>query len=104
MGKGVRVKYHSFDIDGAETVHERTVYSVRITAIPVSSGKDNFLILCTDRKTRDSYSRADLELIVPPSEFNFIEFNGGTYRLCNISDLDICYNDIGTELALTDVV
>ena len=62
------------------------------------------MVLCTDRKTRDSYSRADLELIVPPSEFNFIEFNGGTYRLRNSSDLDICYNDIGTELALTDVV
>ena len=104
MGKEVRVKYHSFDMDGAETVHERTVYSVRITAIPVSSGKDNFLVLCTDRKTQNSYSRANLELIVPPSEFNFIEFNGGTYRLRNSSDLEICCNDIRTELALTDIV
>ena len=104
MGKEVRVKYHSFDMDGAETVHERTVYSVRITAIPVSSGKDNFLVLCTVRKTQNSYSRANLELIVPPSEFNFIEFNGGTYRLRNSSDLEICCNDIRTELALTDIV
>lgn len=104
MGKGVRVKYHYFDMDGAETVYERTVYRVRITAIPVSDGEDKFLVLRTDQKTQNSYSRANLELIVPPSEFNFIEFNGRTYRLCNISDLDICYNDIGTELALTDVV
>lgn len=90
--------------DGTEMVYERTVYSVRITAIPISSGEDNFLVLCTDRKTLNSYSQANLELIVPPSEFNFIEFNGGTYRLRNSSDLDICYNDIGTELALTDIV
>ena len=103
MAKGVRVEYHSFGMDGTETVHERTVYSVRITTIPVSSGKNNFLVLCTDRKTQDSYGRANLELIVPPSEFNFIEFNGGTYRLRNSSDLDICCNDIGTELALTDI-
>lgn len=104
MGNGVRVKYHSFDMDRTETVYERTVYRVRITTIPISSGEDNFLVLCTDRKTRNSYSWADMELIVPPSEFNFIEFNGGTYRLRNSSNLDIYYNDIGTELALTDVV
>lgn len=103
MGKGVRVKYHSFDMDGTETVYERTVSRVRITAIPVSSGAYNFLVLGTDRKTQNSYSLANLELIVPPSEFNFIEFNGGTYRLRNSSDLDICRNDIGTELALTDI-
>lgn len=104
MGKGVRVKYHSFDIDGAEMVYERTVYRIRITTISISSGEDNFLVLCTDRKTLNSYSQANLELIVPPSEFNFIEFNSGTYRLRNSSNLDICYNDIGTELALIDVV
>lgn len=62
------------------------------------------MVLCTVRKTQNSYSRADLELIVPPSEFNFIEFNGGTYRLRNSSDLEICCNDIGTELALPDIV
>ena len=102
MGKGVRVKYHSFDMDGAETVHERTVCCVYIMTIPVSTG-DDFLVLCTDRKTQDSYGRANLELIVPSSEFNFIEFNGETYRLRNSSDRDICCNDIGTELALTDI-
>ena len=91
-------------MDGMETVHERIVCRVYITAIPVSGDGDNFLVLDTVRKTQNSYSLADLELIVPPSEFNFIEFNGGTYRLRNSSDLDICYNDIGTELALTDVV
>ena len=90
-------------MDGTETVHERTVCCVYIMTIPVSTGGDDFLVLCTDRKTRDSYGRANLELIVPPSEFNFIEFNGGTYRLRNSSDLEICYNDIWTELALTDI-
>ena len=90
-------------MDGTETVYERTVYSVRITTIPVSSDKNNFLVLCTDRKTQDSYGRANLELIVPPSEFNFIEFDGKIYRLRNSSDLNICRNDIGTELALTDI-
>lgn len=89
-------------MDGTETVYEKTVYRVYIMTIPVSTGGD-FLVLGTDRKTQNSYSLADLELIVPPSEFNFIEFNGGTYRLRNSSDLDICRNDIGTELALTDI-
>ena len=103
MGKGVRVKYHSFDMDGTETVYERTVYRVYIMTIPVSTGGGDFLVLCTDRKTQDSYGLADLELIVPPSEFNFIEFDGKTYRLRNSSDLNICRNDIGTELALTDI-
>ena len=102
MGKGVRVEYHSFDMDGAETVYEKTVYRVYIMTIPVSTG-DDFLVLGTDRKTQDSYGRADLELIVPPSEFNFIEFDGKTYSLRNSSDLNICRNDIGTELALTDI-
>lgn len=96
MGKGVRVKYHSFDMDGTETVYEKTVYRVYIMTIPVSTGGGDFLVLCTDR-------RVGLELIVPPSEFNFIEFDGKIYRLRNSSDLNICRNDIGTELALTDI-
>lgn len=103
MGKGVRVKYHFLDMDGTETVYEKTVYRVYIITIPVSTGGGDFLVLGTDRKTQDSYDRADLELIVPPSEFNFIEFDGKTYRLRNSSDLNICRNDIGTELALTDI-
>ena len=103
MCKGVRVEYHSFDMDGTETVYERTVYRVYIMTIPVSTGGSDFLVLCTDLKTQDSYGRADLELIVPPSEFNFIEFDGKTYSLRNSSDLNICHNDIGTELALTDI-
>ena len=103
MGKGVRVKYHSFDMDGTETVYEKTVYRVYIMTIPVSTGGGDFLVLCTDLKTQDSYGRAGLELIVPPCEFNFIEFDGGTYRLRNSSDLEICCNDIGTELALTGI-
>lgn len=90
-------------MDGTETVYEKTVYRVYIITIPVSTGGGDFLVLGTDRKTQDSYDRADLELIVPPSEFNFIEFDGKTYRLRNISDLNICRNDIGTELALTDI-
>ena len=72
--------------------------------VPVSGDGDNFLVLDTDLKMENSYRHANLELLVPPSEFNFIEFNGGTYRLRNSSDLDICCNDIGTELALTDIV
>lgn len=91
-------------MDGTETVYERTVWRIYIMTVPVSGDGDNFLVLNTDLKTQNSYSQANLELIVPPSEFNFIEFNGGIYRLRNSSDLDICCNDIGTELALTDIV
>ena len=90
-------------MDGTETVYEKTVYRVYIMTIPVSTGGGDFLVLCTDLKTQDSYGRAGLELIVPPSEFNFIEFDGKTYSLHNSSDLNICCNDIGTELALTDI-
>ena len=104
MAKGVPVKYHSFGLNGTETVYERTVCRVYIMTIPVSTGGDDFLVLGTDRKTQDSYGQPNLELIVPPSKFNFVEFNGKSYHLCNISDLNICCNDIQTELALTDIV
>ena len=90
-------------MDRTETVYEKTVYRVYIMTIPVSTGGGDFLVLGTDRKTQDSYGRADLELIVPHSEFNFIEFDGKTYSLRNSSDFNICCNDIGTELALTDI-
>ena len=103
MGKGVRVKYHSFGMDGTETVYERTVCRVYIMTIPVSTGgDDDFLVLGT-RETQDSYGQPNLELIVPPGEFNFIEFDGKTYRLRNSSDLNICRNDIQTELDLTGI-
>ena len=104
MGKGVRVKYHFLGMDGTETVYERTVYRVYIMTIPVSTGGGDFLVLCTDLKTQDSYSPPNLEVIVPPDELNFIEFDGRTYHLRNSSDLNICRNDIGTELVLTDIV
>ena len=42
MSKGVRVKYHSFDMDGTETVYEKTVYRVYIMTIPVSTGGGDF--------------------------------------------------------------
>lgn len=102
MGKGVRVKYHSFSEDGTETVYERTVCRVYTMTISASAGGDDFLVLGT-RETQDSYGQPNLELIVPPGEFNFIEFDGKTYRLRNSSDLNICRNDIQTELALTDI-
>ena len=104
MGKGVQIKYHSFDMNGTETVYERTVGRIYLMSIPTSGGSDNYLVLGTIRETEDSYGLLNLELIVPPGEFNFIEFDGKTYRLRNSSDLEICYNDIGTELALTDIV
>ena len=103
MGKGVQIKYHSFGADGTEAVYEKTVWRVYIMTVPTSGGGDDFLVLCTDLKTQNSYSRANLELIVPPDELNFIEFNGRTYNLRNSNDLNICCNDIGTELALTDI-
>ena len=103
MGKGVQVKYHSFDADGLETVYERSVCRVYIMTIPTSGGGNDFLVLGTDRKTENSYGPPNLEVIVPPDELNFIEFNGRTYSLRNSSDLNICRNDIQTELALTEI-
>ena len=95
MGKGVQVKYHSFDENGLETTYERTVWRVYVLSIPTLNGDDDdYLIFGADQKTN---------VAVPPDAFNFIEFNGKTYHLRNISDLNICCNDIQTELDLTDI-
>lgn len=93
MDKGISVKYHSFDENGLETTYERTVYRVYVLTIPTPNGDDNYLVLGTDQV-----------VMVPPDEFNFVEFNGKTYHLRNISDLNICCNDIQTEIELSNVV
>lgn len=92
MGKGVQVKYHFFDENGLETICESTVYRVYVLTIPTPNGDDDYLVLGTDHA-----------VMVPPDAFNFIEFNGKTYHLRNISDLNICCNDIQTELDLTEI-
>ena len=92
MGKGVQVKYHSFDENGLETTYERTVYRVYVLTIPTPNGDEYYLVLGMDHA-----------VMVPPDAFNFIEFNGKTYHLRNISDLNICCNDIQTELDLTEI-
>lgn len=104
MGKGVQVKYHSFDENGLETIRERTVCRVYVLSIPTLDGDDDgYLVLGTDQKTEYLGQRPDLAVMVPLDPFNFIEFNGKTYHLCNISDLNICCNDIQTELDLTEI-
>lgn len=92
MSKGVQVKYHSFDENGLETTYERIVYCVYVLTIPTPNGDDDYLVLSTDQV-----------VMVPPDNLNFIEFNGKSYHLRNISDLNICYNDIQTELDLTEI-
>ena len=95
MGKGVQVKYHSFDENGLETIQERTVCRVYVLSIPtLNDDDDDYLIFGTDQKTN---------VAVPSDNLNFIEFNGKTYHLRNISDLNICCNDIQTELDLTEI-
>lgn len=94
MGKGIQVKYHSFGENGLETIQERTICRVYVLTIPTPNGDDDYLVLGTDQKTN---------VAVPPDAFNFIEFNGKTYHLRNISDLNICCNDIQTELDLTEI-
>lgn len=103
MGKGVQVKYHSFDENGLETTCERTVCRVYVLTIPTPNGDDDYLVLGTDQKTEYLGHQPDLAVMVPPDPFNLIEFNGKTYHLRNISDLNICCNDIQTELDLTEI-
>ncbi len=93
MGKGVQVKYHSFDENGLETTYERTVCRVYVLTIPTPNGDDDYLVLGTDQV-----------VMVPSDNLNFIEFNGKSYHLHNISDLNICCNDIQTEIELSNVV
>ena len=105
MGKGVQVKYHSFDENGVETTYERTIRRVYVLIIPTPNGDDDYLVLGTDQKARPEYlgQQPDLSVMVPPDNLNFIEFNDKTYHLRNISDLNICCNDIQTELDLTEI-
>jgi hypothetical protein len=94
MGKGVQVKYHSFDENGLETVQEKTVLKVYVLTMPgFNGGPDSDYLVLSNQNT----------VMVPSDEFNFVEFNGKSYHLRNISDLNICYNDIQTELDLTDI-
>ena len=104
MGKGVQVKYHSFDENRLETTYERTICRVYILTIPTPNGDDDYLVLGTDQKMEYLSHQPDLAVMVPLDEFNFVEFNGKTYPLRNISDLNICCNDIQTELDLTNIV
>lgn len=95
MGKGVQVKYHSFDENGLETVQEKIVLKVYILTMPgFNGGSDLDYLVLSNQNT----------VMIPSDEFNFVEFNGKTYPLRNISDLNICCNDIQTELDLTNIV
>jgi hypothetical protein len=94
MGKGVLVKYHSFDENGLETVQEKTVLKVYVLTMPgFNGGPDSDYLVLSNQNT----------VMIPSDEFNFVEFNGKSYHLRNISDLNICCNDIQTELDLTDI-
>lgn len=104
MGKGVQVKYHSFDENRLETTYERTVCRVYILTIPTPNGDIDYLVLGTETKADYIGQYPFFSVMIPPDEFNFVEFNGKTYPLRNISDLNICCNDIQTELDLTNIV
>ena len=103
MGKGVQVKYHSFDENGLETVQEKTIYKVCVLTIPTTSGDINYLTLGTAKNADYSGQYPLLSVMISPDDLNFVEFNGKSYYLRNISDLNICCNDIQTELDLTEI-
>lgn len=103
MSKGVQVKYHSFDENGLETVQEKTVYVLYVLTIPTTSGDIDYLTLGTVANKDYSGQYPFLSVMISPNDLNFVEFNGKTYSLRNISDLNICCNDIQTELDLTNI-
>lgn len=94
MGKGVQVKYHSFDENGLETIQAKTVLKVYVLTMPgFNDAPDSNYLVLSNQNT----------VMIPSDEFNFVEFNGKSYHLRNISDLNICCNDIQTELDLTEI-
>lgn len=103
MGKGVQVKYHSFDEDGWEMVQEKTIYKVCVLTIPTILGDIDFLVLVVEQRVDDLSQQPLRSVMISANEFDFVEFNGKTYPLRNISDLNICCNDIQTELDLTNI-
>ena len=103
MGKGVQVKYQSFNENGMDMIYERTVCRVYVLTIPTPNGDDNYLVLGTEQKTEHSDKYLPVPVMIQQDNLNFIEFNGKTYPLRNISDLNICCNDIKTELDWTEI-
>lgn len=103
MSKGVQVKYHSFDENGLETIQTKTIYKVCVLTMPTTTGDINYLVLGTETNVEYLGQYPLLSVMVPSDEFNFVEFNGKSYHLRNISDLNICCNDIQTELDLTEI-
>ena len=90
MAKDIQVKYRTFDKNGLETIRERTVCRVYVLTIPTLDGDDDdYLVLGTGQKTEYLGNEPILSVMVPPDNLNFIEFNGKTYHLRNISDLNI---------------
>lgn len=102
--KGVQVKYHSFDKNGLETVQEKTVYVVYVLTVPTLTGDIDYLVLGTVANKDYSGQYSLMSVMISSDDLNFVEFAGKTYSLRNINDLNICCNDIQTELDLTNIV
>lgn len=105
MGKGVQVKYHSFDKDMTETVHDTIVYRVDCLTIPTTAGDINYVVFGINPEVKpfeDGYDNYTT-VFVPIDEYNFIELNGKSYPLRTVNDHNFLLNDLQTELDLINI-
>lgn len=103
MGKGISVKYHSFDKDMTETVHDTIVYRVDRLTMPSTAGDINYVILGIDPEVNEEGYDNYTTVFVPIDEYNFIELNGKSYPLRTVNDHNFLLNDLQTELDLINV-
>ena len=104
MGKGVQVKYHSFDKDMTEKVYDTIVYRVDLLTMPTKGGGDiNYVILDLDPEVNEEGYDYNTTVFVPIDEYNFIELNGKSYPLRTVNDHNFLLNDLQTELDLINV-
>lgn len=103
MGKGVQVKYHSFDEDGVETVKEETVYRIYLLSLPTSKGMEDVVVLGVDPKLNKDGKTTYFTKFIKSNDRNYVKFLNNLYSLSNISQLSILCNDVKTELDLTNI-
>ena len=103
MDKGIIVRYHSFNKDMIETVHDTIVYRVDLLTMPTPFGDMNYVILGIEPKVNKDGSVNYSTVFVPIDEYNFIELNGKSYPLRTVNDHNFLLNDLQTELDLINI-
>lgn len=103
MTKGVRLKYHTFDENGVETVKEEMIYRIYLISLPTPVGMEDMVVVAVNPKPyidgKTSYSVKHIKA----DDRNYVEFLNNSYSLSNISQLSILCNDVKTELDIINI-